>query len=79
MSRVHCLKSGCHLSWEQEPTLGIDCPTCKATVGEVCKRPSGHRVWGGQPHPARDIAADKAGLYGTCPLGLCGLEKVRAT
>jgi hypothetical protein len=56
--------------------LEVECPTCQAPVGQRCKRPSEHRVFGGEPHPDRDRLADRLGKYGPCPLGLCGLENV---
>lgn len=35
------------------PELSWPCPTCKAAVGKPCKRPSGHRVFGGDTHATR--------------------------
>lgn len=74
MSGVRCLKPGCDRTWPRDPVLEVACPTCHAAIGRRCKRPSEHRVWGGEPHPARDIAASNAGHYGPCPLNLCGLN-----
>lgn len=73
---VRCLKPGCDRTWPRDPVLEVACPTCRAPVGVQCKRPSGHRVFGGEPHPDRDRLADRAGHYGPCPLGLCGLDNV---
>ena len=73
---VSCLKPGCDRTWPRDPVLEVACPSCPAGVGQRCKRPSEHTVWGKEPHPQRDIAADRAGAYGPCPLGLCGLENV---
>lgn len=72
---VTCARPECDRTWPRDPVLEIACPTCLAPVGQRCKRPSGHRVWGGEPHPERDIAADQAGLYGPCPVGCCGLKR----
>lgn len=49
-----------------------------------CLKPGCDRTWprdpvlGGEPHPARDILADKLGKYGPCPSGRCGLERTAA-
>lgn len=72
---VKCLKPGCDRSWPRDPALEVPCPTCGARIGQRCRRPSGHRVYGGEPHDARDIAADQAGHYGVCPSGRCGLSR----
>ena len=37
--------------------LAIDCPTCHAKAGVHCKRPSGHRIFGGGEHASREKAA----------------------
>lgn len=75
---VACLKPGCARTWPRDPVLEAVCPDCGAPIGARCRRPSGHTAWGeSDVHAARDIAADRAGLYGACPLGLCGLENVR--
>lgn len=71
---VYCAK-GCGKEWERDPALEVECPHCHAPIGVECKRPSGHRVWGGDPHPARDILADQLGHYGVCPRGCCGVAK----
>jgi len=75
MKKVRCLKPGCDRTWPRDPALEVACPTCQAKIGQICKRPSGHRNWNGEPHAARDLAADAAGKYGPCPLGLCGAER----
>jgi hypothetical protein len=38
--------------------LEIDCPTCRAKAGVHCKRPSGHRIFGGGEHASREKAAE---------------------
>ena len=60
-------------TWPRDPALDVPCPTCGAKVGVRCRRPSGH---GCEVHAERDIAADRAGAYGECPLALCGLANV---
>ena len=71
-----CAKPGCDRAWPRDPCLEVACPDCLAPVGSGCRRPSGH----GGPfidlHAARDLAADAAGAYGPCPLGLCGLQNI---
>lgn len=76
MVTVVCLKPGCDKEWARDPALEISCPDCRVAIGVQCKRPSGHRVWGGEPHGARDLAADAAGHYGACPFGRCGAAPV---
>ena len=71
---VCCAKPGCSLEWLRDPILEVVCPDCGAGVGVRCKRPSGHGGSFVDAHASRDIAADRQGAYGTCPLGLCGLE-----
>ncbi|MEL7464851.1 MAG: hypothetical protein AAFN79_12330 [Pseudomonadota bacterium] len=71
---VRCQRDGrCGKEWPRDPVLEVPCPSCNAPVGVKCRRPSGHRC---DPHAPRDILADQQGHYGTCPLGLCGLENV---
>lgn len=36
----------------------FECPTCDACAGSPCKRPSGHRVFGGGFHVARECRAE---------------------
>lgn len=68
-----CANSGCDVEYARDPCLEVVCPDCQAAIGAGCRRPSGH----GGPfvglHAARDLAADAAGAYGTCPFGRCGL------
>lgn len=71
---VCCAKPGCDLEWPRDPILDVTCPDCQAAPGVRCKRPSGHSGSFVEAHASRDLAADAAGAYGTCPLGLCGLE-----
>lgn len=68
---VVCLR-GCGRSWPRDPALEVECPTCRAPIGSPCRRPSGHPIFGGSPHAARDLLADREGHYGRCPKGLCG-------
>jgi hypothetical protein len=75
---VTCMRPGCDRTWPRDPVLEVACPDCGARVGTRCRRPSGHTAWGeANFHAARDTAADQAGCYGQCPLGLCGLAAVR--
>lgn len=37
--------------------LSVACPSCHADVGKACKRPSGHRVFGGGVHKEREAQA----------------------
>jgi hypothetical protein len=57
----------CGQEWPRDPALEVECPKCHAPVGSDCKRPSGHRAFGGQPHADRDRAALAAGKLGKCP------------
>lgn len=68
----------CEKEIAPDPVFQVDCPVCDASVGEKCRRPSGHVVWTpkweGLPkgvHPRRDLKALAEGKYGTCPLGRC--------
>lgn len=74
MKQMFCLKTGCTRSWPRDPALEVECPDCHAPVGVKCHRPSGHSAWQSHVHAGRDIAADRAGYYGPCPLGACGLD-----
>lgn len=38
----------------------VSCPTCQAAPGSPCKRPSGHRVFGGAYHAPRERAFEAA-------------------
>lgn len=42
----------------RHPVLAVPCPTCCASVGAWCKRPSGHRA--ADLHDARGVDADRA-------------------
>ena len=60
--------ANCGGSWARDPALEVPCPVCNVDVGERCRRPSGHTVWGGQPHPERDrLAMQTMSGYGQCP------------
>lgn len=70
---VPCGRRQCGKTWPRDPALEVACPSCPAKVGQRCRRPSGHGVFGGEPHDARDILAYRAGHYGgPCPLDICG-------
>jgi hypothetical protein len=50
--------------------LNVACPTCHAKPGIHCKRPSGHRVFGGGAHASREKAvAAGSGSAGCHPAG----------
>lgn len=58
----------CGQTWPRDPALEVACPECLAPIGRKCKRPSGHGVWGGQFHAARDeLAMKSVPGYGKCP------------
>ncbi|WP_299846865.1 hypothetical protein [uncultured Paracoccus sp.] len=42
----------------RHPVLAVPCPSCHASVGAWCKRPSGHRA--ADLHDARGVDADRA-------------------
>lgn len=80
----------CEKTWERDPVLEVECPTCEQPPGSPCvsEAPSGHRKsqafqglppWG---HDERDLAALEAGAYGECPEGRCPspeeVDRVRA-
>lgn len=71
MCSVRCVKAGCDRTWPRDPALEVPCPTCQARAGAKCKRPSGHSAWQHWVHAERDLAAEAAGHYGQCPLGVC--------
>lgn len=73
-SYVTCQRERCTRTWPRDPVLEVECPTCHASIGARCKRPSGHGVFGGDPHDARDILAWRKGHYGACPTGRCGAK-----
>jgi hypothetical protein len=72
-----CNNAGCNREWDRDPALEVDCPTCQAEAGTLCRRPSGHTVWNSDwnlpkgIHPDRDAKALDDGCYGECPLGKC--------
>lgn len=68
-----CSIPGCDREWPRDPMLEVPCPDCGAGIGVHCKRPSGHSGPFVNAHASRDLAADAAGAYGTCPLGRCGI------
>jgi hypothetical protein len=73
---VRCRHPECGKVWDRDPVFDVTCPRCEAAPGSLCRRPSGHVVWhnlGRGWHKARDMAAHKAGKYGPCPLGSCGV------
>jgi len=61
---VQC--SRCGTEWPKDPALEVPCSRCGAPVGKRCRRPSQHRVFGGQPHAERDRAAMDAGFLMKC-------------
>jgi hypothetical protein len=63
--------SACGQEWPRDPALEVVCPVCRAAVGAPCQRPSGHRVFGGEPHPDRDrLAMQTVPGYGRCPAAI---------
>ena len=71
----------CDAEWPRDPAFMVDCPTCDASSGQKCRRPSGHLVWTtawpGLPkgcHAKRDIRALKEGAYDRCECGPDGVE-----
>lgn len=57
----------CGQTWERDPALDVVCPTCNAGIGQLCKRPSEHAVFGAQPHASRDrLAMQTLEYYGKC-------------
>ena len=63
---VYCRK--CSQEWRRDPALEVECPTCHAKQGRRCKRPSGHGVWGKEPHEERDrLAMETVPGYRRCP------------
>lgn len=58
--------SACGQEWAHHPALVVACPQCSAPVGAPCKRPSGHRAWGGEPHVEREQLAVDLGLLQKC-------------
>jgi hypothetical protein len=68
---ISCNRGECDREWPRDPVLEVECPTCGASVGRKCKRPSGHGGNFVHPHQSRDRAAVGAGHYGECPLDIC--------
>lgn len=67
---VSCNRKGCDRTWEMDPILEVECPTCEAGIDARCKRPSGHSGPLVDYHQSRDTLAVKEGYYGECPLGI---------
>ena len=65
--------SRCGQEWPRDPALEVSCPVCRAPVGQRCRRPSGHGVFGRGLHVARDEAAMRAGYLAKCEAGLDGV------
>ncbi len=64
--------SACGQEWARDPALEVECPKCKAQVGDYCRvrRPSGHTANFGNKtliHPARDQLAMDIGFLQRCP------------
>lgn len=59
----------CGEEWARHPAWVVPCPTCGAPAGSRCRRPSEHKVMGGDVHIAREQAAVDAGLWPKCPAG----------
>jgi hypothetical protein len=76
---VACRNDGCTREWPRDPALEVECPECRAGIGHRCRRPSGYTLPGKTVHAARDLLADSLGLYGACPLGICGQKQQAAT
>jgi len=72
---VRC--SRCCQEWPRDPALEVVCPTCNVGIGVKCKRPSGHNVWGDQPHEARDRLAMERGFMEKCKGNLVRQAKFR--
>jgi hypothetical protein len=70
-----CNRAVCDRTWPRDPVPEVACPDCKAPIGARCRRPSGHSGPLIELHAARDILADREDKYGSCPLGLCGLDR----
>jgi hypothetical protein len=64
--------SACNQSWPRDPALEVECPKCKAKIGNYCRvrRPSGHTANFGNKtliHPIRDQLAMDMGFLQRCP------------
>ena len=68
------------MKWPRDPALEVPCPCCGAGIGRMCRRPSEHRTFGGEPHAQRDKAAMDAGIIMKCPglpqIAGRGLDKI---
>ena len=57
----------CGRCWPRDPALEVVCPTCDAQVGHICRRPSGHELFGiDRVHIPRDQLALDQGKFGPC-------------
>ena len=68
MSRFVC--NNCGETWLRHPATVVPCPDCKAAAGSVCKRPSGHNLFGDDVHLCREQLAVDQGLLTKCPQAL---------
>lgn len=58
----------CGETWDRDPALEVDCPTCSAEVGQKCRRPSG---WEAPIHHDRDrLALQQVEGYEQCPVAV---------
>ena len=56
----------CGQTWQRDPALEVPCPTCRASIGQRCRRPSGHQA--SEVHADRDRhALEVVPGYGRCP------------
>lgn len=59
--------SNCGQEWPRDPALEVECPTCRAKPGVLCRRPSEHEC---PVHATRDrLAMESVPGYGRCPAG----------
>lgn len=59
--------NNCGEEWPRDPVLEVECPMCRADVGEKCKRPSEHSGGFVHPHSAREKRAlREVDSYGHC-------------
>lgn len=56
----------CGERWTVHPALTVACPECQAAAGRACRRPSGHAIFGGEVHVAREQLAVDRGLMTKC-------------
>lgn len=59
----------CGQAWPRDPVLEVACPDCGAKVGQRCRRPSGHNVWGAAHADRRRRAAEEIPGYAVCAAG----------